>query len=156
MNEISIKNKLISYSNIMLVSFAILTCLTNCNTTKHNIFAPNKKLFKMLPPGPPAFQQGWLDGCETGLATGFANDYYKTFYKFKKDINMVKNKVTLYTRAWSSAMIYCRHYATGTLKEAGMTPKLAGKEKPMTLGEHSIFGGPFSLQNQGSVGLKNW
>ena len=57
-----------------------------------------------------------------------------------KDIDMVKNKVTKYTRTWSAAMIYCRHYALGTLKEAGMTPKLPGKDDPMVLGEHSLFG----------------
>lgn len=106
-----------------------------------------------MPPGPPEFQQGFQDGCETGLSTGFANDYYKTFYKFKKDVNMVINKVNLYTRAWSAAMIYCRHYALGTLREAGMTPGLPGQGFPMN---HSLFGNVFSLQNQGSVGLSNW
>lgn len=139
---------------IYIIFFILI--LGSCDLTHKNIFAPNKKLFKMVPPGPPEFQQGFLDGCQTGLSTGFANDYYKTFYKFTKDIDMVQNKVGLYTRTWSAAMIYCRHYALGTLKEAGMTPKLPGKDSPMSLGEHSIFGNVFSPNKQGAVGLSNW
>ncbi len=104
----------------------------------------------------PDYRQGWLDGCKTGLATGFANDYYKTFYSFRKDINQVAKDNTMYLRPWGNAMIYCRHYAVGTLKEAGMTPKLPGKEKPMSLGDHSIFGNVIDPRKQGAVGLKNW
>lgn len=140
----------------IIILLSILIILPACDLTHNNIFAPNRKLFKMLPPGPPEFQQGFLDGCQTGLSTGFANDYYKTFYKFTKDIDMVKNKVTKYTRTWSAAMIYCRHYALGTLKEAGMTPKLPGKDDPMVLGEHSLFGNVFDLRRQGAVGLSKW
>ena len=112
----------------------------------------------MVPNGPVDFQKGFLDGCETGLSTGFANDYYKSFYKYTKDINMIKQKNTLYSRAWSAAMIYCRHYAFATLKEAGMPPKLPGDKNSskMTLGEHSLFGNVLDLRKQGGVGLKHW
>ena len=136
----------------------IALILSSCDLTKNNIFAPNKKLFKMVPDGPDEFRQGFLDGCQTGMATGFANDYYKSFYKYTKDVEMIKQKKLKYTRAWSAAMIYCRHYAFGTLKEADMTPKLPGdkKETPMVLGEHSLFGNVFDLRKQGGVGLKHW
>ena len=134
----------------------MMVTLSSCDLTSKNIFAPNKKVFKMVPQGPPEFRQGFLDGCQTGMSTGFGNDYYKMFYKFTKDVDMVKNKVNKYTRTWSAAMIYCRHYVLGTLKEAGMTPKLPGKEGPMSLGEHSLLGNVFSPQRQGAVGLSKW
>ena len=112
------KLKILNY--IVIIS---LLFISSCDLTRDNIFAPNKKLFKMVPDGPVDFQRGFKDGCETGLATGFANDYYKSFYKYIKDVNMIKQRNTAYSRAWSAAMIYCRHYAFGTLKEAGMPPK---------------------------------
>lgn len=139
------------------VLILLMFIIVGCDTTRHNIFAPNKKLFKFAPEGPTAYNQGYLDGCETGLSTGFANDYYKTFYRFRKDRNMVKQGNKLYLRAWSSAMIYCRHYALGTLKEAGMTPKIPGDKSPVfELGEHSLLGNVFSPKNWGSVGLSKW
>jgi hypothetical protein len=147
--------KLRILNHIIIIS---LLFISSCDLSKDNIFAPNKKLFKMLPNGPASFQQGFLDGCETGLATGFANDYYKSFYKYKKDVNMIKQKNALYTRAWSASMIYCRHYAFGTLKEAGMPPKLPGDKNAskMVLGEHSLLGNVLDLRKQGGLGLKHW
>ena len=139
---------------IFIILFILL--LSACNVTKDNIFAPNKRVFKMLLDGPPVYQAGWLDGCETGMATGFATDYYRYFYKFKKDLDMIKSSNKLYLKTWSTAMIYCRHYATGTLKEAGMSPKLPGtKYAPIPLGGETLFENVFSLKNQGSVGLSN-
>lgn len=141
----------------VIILFTILFALTACEPTRNNFFAPNKRVFSHAPDGPSDYKQGYLDGCETGMATGFANDYYKTFYRFRKDRNMVKQGNVLYLRAWSSAMIYCRHYALGSLKEAKMTPRLPGDgSEPFTLGEHSLLGNIFSFQGWGSVGLAQW
>lgn len=141
-----------------IILFLILSILLSaCNLTKDNIFAPNTKVFKMLPDGPPNYQHGWLDGCETGMATGFATDYYRYFYKFKKDLDMIKAGNKEYLKAWPAAMIYCRHYATGTLTEAGMSPKLPGTNyPPIPLGHETLFGNVFSLKQQGAVGLSLW
>ena len=141
----------------IILLFTLLTIVTACDPTRENFFAPNKRLFTYVIDGPDNYQQGYLDGCETGLSTGFANDYYKTFYRFRKDIDRIKAGDKVYLRAWSSAMIYCRHYATGTLKEAKMSQKLPSDgSEPFTLGEDSLLGNVFSLKNWGSVGLANW
>ena len=135
----------------------IILFLSACNVTKDNIFAPNTRVFKMLPDGPAVYQAGWMDGCESGMATGFATDYYRYFYKFKKDLDMIKSANKMYLKTWSSAMIYCRHYAVGTLTEAGMQPKLPGqKAPPIPFGEETLFGNVFNLKKQGSVGLSLW
>jgi hypothetical protein len=135
----------------------LITLTSACNLTKDNLFAPNKKLFKMLPEGPADYQLGWLDGCETGMATGFATDYYRYFYKFKKDIDMIKSGNKRYLRAWPAAMIYCRHYALGTLREATMQPLLPGTGyPPIPFGGETLFGTVFSPKNQGAIGLSLW
>ena len=111
----------------------------------------------MMPDGPAVYQSAWLDGCESGLATGFATDYYRYFYKYKKDLDMIKSGNKMYLKAWPAAMIYCRHYATGTLNEAGMLPKLPGTNyPPIPFGHETLFGNVFSLKNQGAVGLSLW
>ena len=147
-------------SKRIIQSFFILLILlasTACNTTRHNVFAPNKKIFNMVPDDAPAdYKNGWTDGCESGLSTGFANDYYKSFYRFRKDIKQVEANNVVYLRPWGAAMIYCRHYALATLKEAGIVPKLPGKEKPLSLGEQSLLGNGWSLKNFGASGLSKW
>ena len=147
----------------VIILILAIFLLSNCDTTKKNIFAPGKKIFKQLPANAdqyPSYKFGWLDGCETGFATGFANDFYKVFYKFQKDHKMIEKNDQQYLRAWSAAMIYCRHYAVGTLKEAGMTPRLPGQGFALPLGDstysHSIFGNSMSLNKQGAMGLSKW
>ncbi len=140
--------------NIFIIIFSLL--LGACNPTKDSIFAPKSRLFKQMPDGPPDYQQGWLDGCETGLSTGFANDYYKTFYKYNKDKEMVIDNNTYYLNGWSSAMIFCRHVAVSTLREAGMTPKASGQGYPLRLEDASIFGNPMAPNKWGAQGLKHW
>jgi hypothetical protein len=142
---------------IFTLLLAILFLSTACNPTRNNIFAPNKKIFKMLPKDAPAdYAEGWNDGCETGLSTGFANDYYKTFYGFKKNRDQVKRNNKMYLRPWSSAMIFCRHYALGTLKEGNMTSSLPGQDGFVAIGNHSILGNSMAIENWGSIGLSNW
>lgn len=151
----------------LIFIFLFFLSLSACDLTKNNIFAPNKRLFKQVPEAADDYEdykQGWLHGCETGMATGFANDYYKSFYKFNKDIEMVKQGVKPYLRAWSSAMIFCRHYVLATLKEAGMQPRLPGQGFPMPLGgekgEGKAFGhGVFKtwdFDKHGAQGLSRW
>lgn len=57
------------------------------------------------PPGPPEYQQGWADGCETGIA-GYGNSFTKMFYTAKKDATYVYNPV--YNQVWRDAYAYCR------------------------------------------------
>ena len=65
---------------------------------------PKPPFLEDTPDGPPKFQQGWKDGCETGLAmTG--NSVYKNFYKFKQDPYGAQDIV--YYKGWKDAMWFC-------------------------------------------------
>ena len=67
------------------------------------------------PPGPPEYQQGWRDGCETGIA-GYGNAFLKTFHRATQDPVLAQNKV--YYQVWKDAYNYCATYmmAQGTHK----------------------------------------
>lgn len=56
------------------------------------------------PPGPPEYQQGWKDGCETGRAA-YANHFYKMFLDFKQDEDLSQNPI--YYQVWKDAYLYC-------------------------------------------------
>ncbi len=78
---------------------------------------PRSVLMATAPEGPPEYVQGWNDGCESGLAT-YGNAYYRTFYHFKQDRNLVDND--LYYRTWSDAYNYCRHFTKSELAYGSM------------------------------------
>lgn len=59
------------------------------------------------PPGPPIYQQGFRDGCESGYS-GYANDFNKLFYTWKQDPQLTENKV--YYQIWKDAYSYCALY----------------------------------------------
>ena len=76
---------------------------------ENNLFAP--KPFKMgmrTEDAPEEYKSGWDDGCTTGLST-MVPGYYKSFYQYKLDPNMLDNK--MYYQAWKDAYTYCRHYS---------------------------------------------
>ena len=155
--EVIVKNKIMK----KLILFTLLLCFAaSCAPTSKNILAPNKRVLNNYPKDAhPDFVQGYKDGCETGRSTGFATDFYKMFYGFKKDREMVKSGNQQYSIAWYSAMIYCRHYAVGTLKEGNLTPALPGQGyKGLIRLEDSLLGNAFSLDNNGFGvnGLANW
>jgi hypothetical protein len=58
------------------------------------------------PPGPPVYQQGWKDGCESGV-----NAYSKHLFTWtggttwKQDPNLLNDK--MYMQVWSDAFYYC-------------------------------------------------
>ncbi|MBL0319492.1 MAG: hypothetical protein IPP74_09445 [Alphaproteobacteria bacterium] len=60
------------------------------------------------PPGEPDYQQGWVDGCTSGIS-GFGNQFYKNFYDWKQDPSKVNNPV--YYQVWKDAYAYCRTYS---------------------------------------------
>ena len=66
--------------------------------------------------GSPEFNQGWRDGCDTGMAA-FGNYTYKLIYGFKKDMNLLNNAE--YTSAWNSAYNTCRWYTSTWLTTPG-------------------------------------
>lgn len=61
---------------------------------------------------PPEWKLGWQHGCESGLSA-YGNNYYKTLYKFKQDVSMIKNEY--YFKAWNDGFNFCRASINRTL-----------------------------------------
>lgn len=59
------------------------------------------------PPGPPEYQQGFKDGCESGIS-GYGTPFYKTFHRVRQDPVLSQNPV--YYQIWKDAYAYCRTY----------------------------------------------
>jgi len=57
------------------------------------------------PPGPPEYQVGWEDGCDSGLSAQ-GEWYYKVMYGFKKRPEMASNDQ--YKQGWNEGFTYCR------------------------------------------------
>ena len=83
----------------------LITSLLTLNTTS---CAPRPIALSRAPNGPAAFQKGYDDGCNTGLAA-FGNSFYKSFYDFTKDFSYEEND--LYQNGWDKGYNYCRQYA---------------------------------------------
>lgn len=56
-------------------------------------------------PGPPEYQLGWEDGCDTGMSAEGSWDY-KVMYGFKKRPEMAANDQ--YKQGWNEGFTYCR------------------------------------------------
>ncbi len=91
--------------HISLLWVVALFFVTACHS-------PTPALLSNVPEGPPEYQQGWKDGCESGLTT-YGNDWYKSFYSFKQDRKLVDNDT--YFKVWQDAFNYCRHHVKRTL-----------------------------------------
>ncbi len=95
---------------ILLASLLLLPVACTNASLSPNIGRPFT--LSMTPPaGPVEYQQGWKDGCETGIA-GYGNQFTKLFYKARKDANFIQNAT--YQRVWRDAYAYCRVYMKTT------------------------------------------
>lgn len=57
------------------------------------------------PPGPPEYQLGWEDGCDSGMSAEGSWDF-KVMYGFKKRPEMAANDQ--YKQGWNEGFTYCR------------------------------------------------
>ncbi|NBO19170.1 MAG: hypothetical protein EBV03_08110 [Proteobacteria bacterium] len=57
------------------------------------------------PTGPPEYQLGWEDGCDTGVSAE-GEWYYKVMYGFKKRPEMAANDQ--YKQGWNEGFSFCR------------------------------------------------
>ncbi|NBX03613.1 MAG: hypothetical protein EBR02_06090 [Alphaproteobacteria bacterium] len=62
-------------------------------------------LYAVDPGGPPEYQLGWEDGCDSGLSAE-GGWYYKVIYGFKKRPEMSANDQ--YKQGWNEGFTYCR------------------------------------------------
>lgn len=97
-----------------VAKYSILVLILICTVsgcTKGNPFKPvpfGVQMQHKHANASPLYRKGWDDGCNTGMGT-MTYSYYKSFYKFKQDVNLVDNPE--YYKAWKDAYTYCRHYA---------------------------------------------
>lgn len=55
------------------------------------------------PKGPPDYQLGWEDGCDTSLSRG--DGTYRLTYGFKKREELLENQ--LYNAGWQNGLLFC-------------------------------------------------
>lgn len=67
------------------------------------------------PSGPPEYQLGWEDGCDSGLSAegGYT---YKLMYGFKKRPEMAASDQ--YKQGWNEGFTYCRFSLASSEKAA--------------------------------------
>lgn len=83
------------YVLVLLIAFSLAACRPG-------------DLYFTAPSGPPEYQLGWEDGCDTGLSAE-GSPLYKMVYGFKKRPEMGNNE--LYKQAWNEGFTYCRFTA---------------------------------------------
>lgn len=62
-------------------------------------------LLTVDPTGPPEYQLGWEDGCDSGISA-YGAYYYQLMYGFKKRPEMSTNDQ--YKQGWNEGFTYCR------------------------------------------------
>ena len=92
-----------------------VTLVTACTDFRPRVGSPwAQKLLSQGPKDTPVlFQEGWRDGCETGIATS-SNSLQRHFYKFKQNPDHAQNQV--YYTGWKTAYIYCARYVAQYLR----------------------------------------
>lgn len=123
----------------LFILVLLIVGLTGCETLKktQELMRPMAWLLDHHPPGPFEYEHGWAQGCESGMG-GMSNDYYKSFYQYRIDVNYVTNET--YYKAWKDAYNYCRHYVYGNIREGDVrtqNPNAAPR----------FFVSPFSVLN---------
>lgn len=94
------------------ISLSVIVCLAAvaCNHTPDGKISLQPASIDLTPPpGPPEYQKGFSDGCESG-ANAYSNNFYKMIKAFdlKYDATLRGNK--MYTQVWKDAFIYCSIY----------------------------------------------
>jgi hypothetical protein len=108
--------------------------LSACSTMS---LKPNAQLLTQVPQGAPeTYQQGWKDGCESGMAIA-GNQVYKVAYKNKIDPELVSD--TQYYRGWSEAKTYCAHYTMAMQWEGGVLPTTPTEETLIPTESQNVF-----------------
>ena len=101
---------------------------------------------------PAEWKLGWQHGCESGLSA-YGNNYFKSIYKFKQDVEMVKDEY--YFKAWNDSFNFCRasinRYLAGDMKAYESAPSLfstnnlditnSKRRDDSTIVKESVFGG---------------
>jgi hypothetical protein len=99
-----------------LILLIIVSVTSSCRTVKK--YLPNKASadFKStIATGSIDFQNGWRDGCETGMSSA-GNTFYKMFYDSNSIDGFRYTESADYSRGWTNAFWYC--YRADAIKQA--------------------------------------
>jgi hypothetical protein len=93
-----------------VIMLAITVFLAGCAGGKFYPFwaKPYSLEMRNPPPGPPEYQQGYIDGCESGWK-GYSRQYNQVWWEFRQDEKYRNNAV--YYQIWKDAYAYCAAYA---------------------------------------------
>lgn len=86
------------------VIILVMLMVSGCTSAGHMSWTKAAGADYTPPPGPPEYQQGFLDGCETGRSA-YANHFYKMFLQSKQDEKLAGNP--MYYQVWQDAYLYC-------------------------------------------------
>lgn len=152
----------------LVILVMTLTAITGCYNAPDAV-KPMPWLFDQMPKDAPNnFKRGWIDGCETGMAS-MTNSFYKAFYAFKQDAKLRDDPI--YYTVWKDTYNFCRHYVYGTLRQSNQRMKLSGNTisewQETFMGAEGILEsgmlhltGPgdwlLPLQNIGAIGGDPW
>lgn len=104
--------QLLKMTSLVMVCFITLQA---CMDFRPRVGAPWQQ--KLLSQGPKnastSFQEGWRDGCETGISAT-ANSFQRHFYGFKKNPDRISDQV--YYTGWKTAFAYCSRYTAQYLR----------------------------------------
>jgi len=103
-------------SKIFMISISLII-FSSC-TGKDGEFDITKPYsLDLTPPeGPPIYQQGWSEGCESGMLS-YSGNFYKFMrvHDYKQDARLRTNK--MYYQAWQDAYVYCAIYQMNVTNE---------------------------------------
>ncbi len=115
------ENKLLGSTIVRFLIIVSFFAISACSYAR-----PNARILRQVPSGAPEnYQQGWIDGCESGMAI-VGNSLYKVTYHNKISQQLVDS--IQYYRGWNEAKTYCAHYTMATLWEAGTLPNTPTEE----------------------------
>lgn len=80
--------------------------LGSCSNKMINFLSKPVWAKKTPPPGPPEFQAGFTDGCNSGMSENQYNLFASTFQGYYKH-PVLNNRSLLYRRTWQDAFTYC-------------------------------------------------
>jgi len=170
---------------VVLKKIAILFALFFLTSCGPYWYKPMGKIFKQAPKAPDqasyGFRLGWIHGCESGLATNFGGTFFMSFYKWKRDPDLiasnpdryklsrkyedelpldwnndreVEKNIYDYNNIFWTAHKYCRHYALGSLRMVDMEPDLPSAER-FRLGSHNMTD-MYRLDGFGDTRFSHW
>lgn len=135
----------VNMKNIMIL-LIMLSFTSGCYNAPDAV-KPMPWIFKMMPKDAPNnFKRGWMDGCETGLAS-MTNSFYKAFYTFKQTPKLRDDPV--YYSVWKDTYNFCRHYVYGTLRQSNQRMNLPGRRSEW----HETFMGAEGILEVGMLNL---